>query len=432
MRFLGIRRETKNEWERRVPLVPRDVHELRKRHRLMTLIEPSELRIFPENEYVESGARVVDNLKEAKYIFGVKEIPVDYFEKRKVYVFFSHTIKAQKYNIPMLKRMLELEDTLIDYELIRDENGKRLIFFGYHAGLAGAIDTIWAYGQRLLKEGLKNPFARVKRAYEYGRMEKVESHLRDIGEEIAEEGLPPEITPMIVGITGRGNVSKGVQDIIKFFPYEEIEARYIPEAIRENKNDRIFMVVFKPEERIKHKFGELFSKEDYYVRPENYTSRIPEYLPYLNILLNGIYWEERFPRLITKTHIKELFERYENPKLKVIGDITCDIGGSIEFTEKATQPGNPCFVYDPFSDTIRDGVEGRGIVVMAVDNLPAELAYDASIFFSHQLKPFVPYIVRANYDVRFKRLNLPDEIKNAVIVLNGELTPNYKYLERYL
>ncbi len=432
MRLLGIRKETKNRWERRVALVPHDVHELRKRHRIMTLIEPSELRIFPEEEYVANGANVVDNLKEAHYIFGVKEIPVLYFEKGKVYMFFSHTVKGQKYNMPMLKKMLELKDTLIDYELIRDENGKRLIFFGYHAGLAGAIDTLWAFGQRLLNEGIKTPFARIKRAYEYGRMDNVEIHLKDIGDQIAEEGLPPEISPMIIGITGRGNVSKGVQDVIKFFPYEEVGARCISEVLREKKNDRIFMVVFKPEERVRHLFGEMFTREDYYAHPEHYTSRMPEYLQHLSILFNAIYWEERFPKLVTKEHVKELFDKEGTPRLKVIGDITCDIGGSIEITQKATDPGNPCFVYDPYTDKIQDGVDGRGVVVMAVDNLPAELAYDASIFFSHQLKPFVPYIVRANYDVRFKRLNLPDEIKNAVIVLNGELTPNYRYLEKYL
>ena len=432
MRVLGIRRETKNRWERRVPIVPHDVYELRKRHRIHTLIEPSEQRIFSEEEYVKNGAVVVDNLKDANYIFGVKEIPINYFEEKKVYVFFSHTIKGQKYNMPMLKKMLELKDTLIDYELIRDEEGKRLIFFGYHAGLAGAIDTLWAYGQRLLKEGIKTPFVRIKRSFEYGRMDKAEIHLKDIGEQIAEEGLPEEISPMIVGIMGRGNVSKGVQDIIKLFPYEEIDARSIKEAIKEKKSNRIFMVVFRPEERVRNVFGEVYSREDYYTHPEHYISNMPKHLPFLSILFNATYWEEKYPRLVTKSHVKELFDKYDNPKLKVIGDITCDIEGSVEFTVKATMPDEPCFVYDPFTDSIKDGVIGRGIVVMAVDNLPAELPYDASLFFSHRLKPFVPYIVRANYSTSFGRLNLPLEIKNAVIALNGELTPNFKYLEKYL
>ena len=44
--------------------------------------------------------------------------------------------------------MMELGCTLIDYEKIADENGKRLVFFGKFAGLAGMVDTLWIFGQR--------------------------------------------------------------------------------------------------------------------------------------------------------------------------------------------------------------------------------------------------------------------------------------------
>ena len=69
---------------------------------------------------------------------------------------------------------------------------------------------------------------------------------------------------------------------------------------------------------------------------------------------------------------------------------------------------------------------------MAVDNLPAELSKDASVFFSNILKNYVPNIVNADYSKSFENLNLPPEIKRAVIVHNGKLTPDFEYLKEYL
>ena len=69
---------------------------------------------------------------------------------------------------------------------------------------------------------------------------------------------------------------------------------------------------------------------------------------------------------------------------------------------------------------------------MAVDNLPCELPRESSNEFSDSLKCFVPDIVKANYNVDFNNLDLPTEIKNAVILHRGELTPNYLYINNYL
>ena len=82
-------------------------------------------------------------------------------------MFFAHVIKGQAYNMPMLRRLMELGCTLIDYEKVIDDNGRRLIFFGRHAGLAGMIETLHALGQRLAWEGIPTPFAELRHAYEY-------------------------------------------------------------------------------------------------------------------------------------------------------------------------------------------------------------------------------------------------------------------------
>ncbi|RKZ22623.1 hypothetical protein DRQ23_04705, partial [bacterium] len=121
MKRIGIRRETKSVWEKRVPLIPEDVRELKEKYGIETVIQPSDIRIFPDEAFIEAGAVVSEKL-DAPFIFGVKEMPVDFFEEGKTYIFFSHTIKAQEYNMPMLKRMIELKTTLIDYERIVDDN----------------------------------------------------------------------------------------------------------------------------------------------------------------------------------------------------------------------------------------------------------------------------------------------------------------------
>ncbi|MHA1332286.1 MAG: hypothetical protein ACTSR2_14560, partial [Candidatus Hodarchaeales archaeon] len=114
--IIGIRLEDKNKWETRTPLVPEDIKTLIEKHSLDFIVQSSPIRAFSDEEYRKIGARVEDDLKDADIIFAIKEIPKELLEPNKVYVFFSHTIKGQKYNMPMLKRILELKTTLIDYE----------------------------------------------------------------------------------------------------------------------------------------------------------------------------------------------------------------------------------------------------------------------------------------------------------------------------
>jgi hypothetical protein len=47
-------------------------------------------------------------------------------------------------------------------------------------------------------------------------------------------------------------------------------------------------------------------------------------LPFTSLLVNGVYWDDRFPRLVTT---KQLAETYEKKQLRLqgIADISCDI-----------------------------------------------------------------------------------------------------------
>ncbi len=433
MGILGIRRETKSQWERRTPLIPEHVHELIKREGIEVVVESSERRVFTDEEYRKVGARIQADLKDVPIIFGVKEIPVDLLEPGKVYVYFSHVIKGQPQNMAMLQRLLDLKCTLIDYEKVTDANGKRLIAFGYFAGVAGMGETLWALGQRWKALGYETPLARLQQPYRYPDLAALKKAVAEVGQEIQEKGFPEPLTPVIVGFTGSGNVFHGTQEVFSVLPFEDVEPENIREVLSSPRNDRFYRVVFKKEHMVEPiDPTKTFSREEYYQHPERYRPIFERYVGDLTVLVNGIYWDERFPRYVTKAFARRLFETQENPRLTVVGDITCDVGGSIEFTVKATMPDQPVYVYDPLTDEIRDGVEGRGIVVMAVEILPSELPKESSIFFSNQLRPFVPAIVRADYHKPYEALALPPEIHRAVIVHNGQLTPPYKYLSAFL
>lgn len=427
--IFGIRREDKSVWERRVPIVPEDVRELREKYGFEFIVQPSPIRVFKDQEYEEAGARLSEDLSPCHVILGVKEIPPQKLLPKKTYLFFSHTIKGQPYNMPMLQKLLELGCNLIDYERIVDEKGKRLIFFGNFAGYAGFVDTLWAFGKRLEVEGISSPFSKIKPAHEYSSLEEIKKALKELGKEI-KKGLAPELVPLVIGISGYGNVSKGVQELLELLPVKEVAPGEI-EGIFHNPSDKVvYKIVFKEEHLVEPVEGE-FQLQDYYDNPHKYKPVFSKYLPYLSIFINAIYWDPRYPRLVTKEDLKKLYSAGK-PRLKVIGDISCDIEGAVEATVKSTDPSNPVFVYDVDRQEAIDGVEGKGPVILAVDILPSEIPREASLFFSQILKKFLPEIAKADFSLPFEKLNLPRELKDAMIVYHGKLTPSYEYLYEFL
>lgn len=76
----------------------------------------------------------------------------------KTYLYFSHTHKGQKHNIPSLKALLDKKIRLIDYELITDPQERRAVLFGKFAGYAGAFEMLRGFGDRMLALGYNTPF----------------------------------------------------------------------------------------------------------------------------------------------------------------------------------------------------------------------------------------------------------------------------------
>jgi len=222
MKRIGIREEDKYVAERRVSITPDHAKRLIDKHQIEVHFKPSQKRIYTDEEFLAAGCKPDETLSEPDIIFGVKEIPINSFEKNKTYIFFSHVIKGQPYNMNMLKKMMEMECNLIDYERVVDDNNRRLIFFGRFAGLAGMINSLWSLGLRLEHQGFDTPFLKIKQAIEYRSLKEAKEAIRLVGKEIKEKGIPKEISPLVIGITGYGNVSKGAQEITDLLPIREI------------------------------------------------------------------------------------------------------------------------------------------------------------------------------------------------------------------
>ena len=434
-KHIGIRREDKNQWERRVPLIPTHARELIQNHPLEILLQPSAIRVFPDSDYEREGVKVEENLSLCSVIFALKEIPLSFFEKEKVYVFFSHTTKGQPYNMPMLKKMIDQQCTLIDYEKIIDDKGRRLLFFGREAGRAGVIDTLWALGLRWLRKGRKTPFTAIKQAHRYKSLVEAKEEVKKVGWAIAQQGFDPSLVPLVFGFAGYGHVSQGAQEVFDLLPFEEISPEKLF-AFFEERNffaNRVYKVVFKEEHMVKPRSSDQkFDLQDYYNHPQKYKSVFESYLPYLTVLMNCIYWTPRYPRFVTKKFLEKIWKRKDMPRLQVIGDISCDVEGAMECTLHTTDPGNPVFVFDPLTRKATDGFKGRGVIVMAVDNLPCEISLESSIAFSQALKPFVPSIARADFSGDFAHCSLPDSVKRAVILYRGEFTSDYRYMKEFI
>ena len=432
---LCIRREDKNKWEKRTPLIPSHAKQLQKKYGIHVCVQPSEIRIFEDREYQKNNIKLIDNIKQCSIILAIKEIPLDLIMKDKIYIFFSHTTKGQLHNMAMLKKLKQFNCTLIDYEKITDEKGKRLIFFGIQAGQSGMIETFHALRQRLQEEEINNPFYGLKQPFEYSSLYKAKSKIKKIGSRIKEEGLPPELTPLVCGFSGYGNTSKGAQEIFDILPHQEIKAKDLESFVKKHnyQNNRLYKVIFKEEDMVEPiNQSQEFNLQDYYQRPEKYRSKFSNYLPYLTLLINCIYWEPKYPKFVKTSDLKTLFGSNQKPRLRVIGDISFDINGSIECTQFSMTPDDPFYIYDPLSGKANKESNGKGVAVMSIDNLPAEIPYESSVFFSQTLKPFLPGIAHADFSQEFDRCGLPEPVKKAVILYKGKFTADYKYMKKFI
>ncbi|CAN6253034.1 unnamed protein product [Urochloa humidicola] len=438
---VGILAETCNMWERRAPLTPSHCARLllgggRNRTRVNRIIvQPSTKRIHHDAQYEDVGCEISEDLSECGLIIGIKQPKLQMILPDRTYAFFSHTHKAQKENMPLLDKILEERVSLFDYELIVGDDGKRLLAFGKFAGRAGLIDFLHGLGQRYLSLGYSTPFLSLGQSHMYPSLAAAKAAVIAIGEEIATFGLPSGICPIVFVFTGVGNVSQGAQEIFKLLPHTFVDAEKLPEisAVRNmskqsQSTKRVFQLygcVVTSRDMVSHNDPTRhFDKADYYAHPEHYTPVFHERIaPYATVIVNCMYWERRFPRLLSIGQLQQLMK--SDCPLVGICDITCDIGGSIEFVDKSTSIEKPFFRYDPSNNSYHDDMEGDGVICLAVDILPTEFSKEASQHFGDILSKFVDSLASMK-----QLVELPSYLRRACIAHAGGLTSLYEYIPR--
>ncbi|CAN7108596.1 unnamed protein product [Brassica rapa subsp. narinosa] len=438
---VGILAETVNKWERRTPLTPshcaRLLHGGKDRTGVSRIVvQPSAKRIHHDALYEDVGCEVSDDLSDCGLILGIKQPELEMILPERAYAFFSHTHKAQKENMPLLDKILSERVTLYDYELIVGDHGKRLLAFGQYAGRAGLVDFLHGLGQRYLSLGYSTPFLSLGSSYMYSSLAAAKAAVISVGEEIASQGLPLGICPLVFVFTGTGNVSLGAQEIFKLLPHTFVEPSKLPELFVKDKGvsqngkstkrvHHVYGCIITSQDIVEHQDpSKPFDKADYYVHPEHYNPVFHEKIaPYTSVLVNCMYWEKRFPRLLSTKQLQDLTAK--GCPLVGICDITCDIGGSIEFVNRATLIDSPFFRFNPMNNSYYQDMDGNGLLCMAVDILPTEFAKEASQHFGDILSEFVGSLASMT-----EIENLPTHLKRACISYRGELTSLYEYIPR--
>ena len=162
--------------------------------------------------------------------------------------------------------------------------------------------------------------------------------------------------------------------------------------------------------------GKDSSYQDFMLNPLEYKSKATNYLHSTDMLITGHYWDPKFPKLFSLNQINE----FKN--LKIIGDITCDVNGSIPTTIRSTSIAKPYYSFD--INTMKEiDLCNKGIAVMAVDNLPSELPREASEEFGNGIvSEVLPYLIDKD-DGRISR---------ATTVLQGKFCSQFSYLENFI
>ena len=201
---------------------------------------------------------------------------------------------------------------------------------------------------------------------------------------------------IVFAFTGAGNVTKGAREMFELLPHEYVDARDLPGLRDRVKNGekssrKVYGVLVTLNELVRLKLdstsgadsptvkqqagaGVGVDKTHYYANPDLYESIFHTVIaPHVTVVVNGIYWDNRYPRLLTKAQLRSLRET-GNVNLKVIADITCDVGGSFEFLSHTTSIEKPFFTYDSEADEDIEGADKKGVLMLGAQQHPLTLS----------------------------------------------------------
>jgi alanine dehydrogenase len=397
---LGIIREGKVPPDKRVPLTPQQCLLVKTKFpHVDVVVQTSHVRAFKDEEYQKAGIQIVESLNDCDIILGVKEVNIDDLIPSKKFLFFSHTIKKQPYNRHLLQAVLDRKIQLIDYEVLKNKQNKRIIGFGRYAGIVGCYNGMLTYGKKTGAYSIK-PANECK--------DRVEME-----EEIKKIRLPKDTK---IVLTGFGRVGYGAREIMDLLDITEVS----PEEFLHQQFDGPVFTHLDVEDYYARIDGTPFEKQDFYANPHLYKSVFAPYISAAQVYIACHFWSDKSPNIITQSDFQK-----PGAKTRVVADISCDIAGPIACTIRPSKIADPVYGYDPATGEEVDPWLDNSIAVMAVDNLPCELPMDASEDFGNELIKYVlPCLLGED----------PDDVigRASETNLNGKLTEKFAYLQDYV
>jgi alanine dehydrogenase len=400
MKF-GLIREGKLPPDERVALTPAQCQEFMERWPDEELVvQESEVRRISAEEYTEAGVSVVSDVSDCDVLIGVKEVNSEDLIAGKTYLFFSHTYKKQPYNAKLLAAILENKVSLIDYEVMKKPNGKRIIGFGHWAGIVGAYNGLRAWGMR------ENSY-HLPRAIDGKDLEEMISKAKT--EDISKS--------LKIVLTGYGRVGKGAAELLDSIGVREVEKEEF--LSKEFSDGPVYTHLGLSDYNAREDGGE-FNRDDFMSDPKGYKSTFLPYACAADIFIAGHFYAQGSPYIISREDFK-----HPQVRLKVVADISCDIDGPVACTLRPSTVSDPVYGYDPENEC-ECAIDTPGsITVMAIDNLPCELPRDASEGFGRDmLDHVIPLLIEGDKDGILAGARETG--------LDGELCEKYKYLQGYV
>ena len=395
---IGLLMETKTPVDNRVALTPAQVAKLNQEYPDSEIVvQSSEIRAFSDEEYRKEGVKVVDNVSDCDVLFGIKEAKISTLLSNKHYVFFGHIAKMQEYNRPLLQAFLNKGITFTDYEYLVDDQNIRLCAFGWWAGVVGVYYTLRGYGLKMGLFELPKPDIKFT-------LDQLIQNLKDI-----------ELPKVKLLVTGAGRVSQGAQYVL-----EKIGAVKVCESdyLNDEKVTVLTYAVADADRLVKRKDGANFTWDDFIKNPQEYESDFMRWAKYTDVLICAHFWAPNAPVYLSAEDL-----RSSDNRIRMIGDVTCDIMGSIKSTIRPATHAEPYYDYNPLTEKEEPLFTNEdNITVEAVDTCPNALPMDASEFFGSMLIPhvFTPLLEGHGEDSKV--------IERATIVKNGKLTDHFSYL----
>jgi len=263
----------------------------------------------------------------------------------------------------------------------------------------GAYNTIRTYGK---KSGLFD----IPRAIDLKDKAALIEVLKDI---------KPLMPAVKIVLTGKGRVGNGAKEILDAMELREVS----PLPFLEKSFDEPVYTQIDVDWYNKHKEGKPFDFNEFFTHPERFEGDFNKFTKVADVYIAGHYYGDGAPYIFTAEAAKA-----QDNKIRVVGDISCDIAGPVVTTIKASTIADPIYGYNPETGKEADYKDDKAIACMTVDNLPNEIARDASEGFGNS---FEKYIIPA-----FFNGDKDGILERAKMTENGKLTERFKYLQDYV